>query len=206
MRIRKRSYDRRLYNHRIENNIKLRIMKEGLEVLVVSYGGSCCNLLVSLLQKNNIKSTCPIWHQIACHCPEYVNVNIPTIYVYDNPVRSFLSMKRRGTGIWDVNQQKLSNNNHISLSDEQLLSLMIKQFKSWSAHSHKNNLLFLKSEELFQSHVTSKINLLLKKKCMGFPAQYIPPKTDVNHVTESQQLLFQKYAKDIDYINNFNRV
>ena len=32
-----------------------------------------------------------LWHKILCHCPKYIPVNIPVIYIYDNPIKSFLS-------------------------------------------------------------------------------------------------------------------
>ena len=124
-------------------NIKNIIDTENLEVCVISYGGSCSNLLVNNLEKNNIICQTPIWHKILCHSPYLLDTDIPIIYIYDNPIKSFFSMKNRGEGWWDVNQRKLSNNNNIELSDENLLELMIKQFQTWTT-CKKDNLLIIK--------------------------------------------------------------
>ena len=98
----------------VENleNVSEIILKEGLQILVISYGGSGTNTLVNTLQKSNYKCISDIWSKLLCHCPKYIDCDVPIIYIYDNPIKSFLSMKRRGTGIYDVNQRKLSNNNN----------------------------------------------------------------------------------------------
>ena len=123
------------------------IDNQGLDILVVSYGGSCSNLLVDTLEKNSYKCKCKIWDKILCHCPVYIKTKIPVIYIYDNPIKAFLSMKNRGKDYWDTNQKKLSNNKNIKLSDENLLELMFHQFYSWIRESNKN-MLVIKSLEL----------------------------------------------------------
>jgi hypothetical protein len=80
------------------NNANDIIKSEGLDVLVISYGGCCSNILVDYLEKNNFKCRTEIWDKILCHCPEYIECDIPIIYLYDNPIKSFLSMKNRGKG------------------------------------------------------------------------------------------------------------
>lgn len=65
-------------------------------------------------------------------------------------------MKNRGDGIWDVNQQKLTNNKDVELSDENLLKSMIEQFNSWTSVK-KNNVLILKSCELFKYDIVNKL-------------------------------------------------
>jgi len=75
------------------NNINDIIKREGLNVLVISYGGCCSNTLVNCLEKNNFKCNTQIWAKILCHCPQYIECDIPIIYIYDNPIKSFLSMK-----------------------------------------------------------------------------------------------------------------
>ena len=126
-----------------KDNINNMILKKKLNLLVVSYGGSASNILVKYLEKNNYKIRTKRWKKILCHCPEYIKVDIPVIYIYDNPIKSFLSMKKRGEGFWDINQQKLSNDENTVLSDENLLKLMINQFSGWT-NIRNNNVLIIK--------------------------------------------------------------
>ena len=82
------------------------------------------NSLVDALEANGFQIRTHLWRDIICHCPIYFDMNIPVIYIYDNHMKS-LSMKKRGKGYWDVNQEKLSNNYDVEYSDENLLNLMI---------------------------------------------------------------------------------
>lgn len=180
------------------------IQKEGLQVLVVSYGGSCTNQLVDILEKNHYTCKTNIWAKILCHCPKYININIPIIYIYDNPIKSFLSMKRRGVGYWDLNQKKLSNNNNIILSDENLIKLMIRQFYLWT-YVKRDNVLILKANELFENTIVDKLEGFLKRKLHYLPIIYKTPtvkKADIEN--PENDLLFQKYYSEINYINKFN--
>ena len=188
------------------DNINDEIIKEdGIELLIISYGGCCSNLLSSVMEKNGYKCRTNLWHKILCHCPNYININIPILYIYDNPVKSFLSQKQRGKGIWDLNQQKLSNNMNIELSDENLLQLMIKQFNSWS-NNKKENILFIKTNELFEHEIVNKLESFLKKKITHFPIEYIPPNT-INEEIENFNCteLFKKYELEIDKINQYRQ-
>jgi len=180
------------------------IVKEhGLELLVVSYGGSCCNLFVDLMEKNGYRCKTEIWHRILCHCPKHIELDIPIIYIYDNPIKAFLSMKRRGTGYWDVNQQKMSNNYNTHLSDENLLRCMINQFTKWTG-SNNNNLLIIKSSEIFNPSIISKLETFLNRKIDFFPAEYVLPKTHCTNIkNKNLDKLFKKYEKYIHKINNF---
>ena len=72
------------------NNINEVIKKENLDVCIVSYGGSCSNTLVKALVSNNYNCITNSWDKILCHCPKYVDVDIPVIYIYDNPKKAFL--------------------------------------------------------------------------------------------------------------------
>lgn len=180
------------------------IKSEGLNILVVSYGGCCSNTLVKTLEKNHYKCISNTWAKILCHCPHYIQIDIPTIYIYDTPIKSFLSMKRRGAGFYDVNQRKLSNNNDVVLSDENLLKLMIKQFNSWTKIK-RHNVLVLKSSELFKNDIVPKLTRFLKKNrflikpIQHFPIVYKNPETI--ELTPSE--LFEKYKVEIEQINNF---
>ena len=122
------------------------ILKEKLDICVISYGGSCSNQIVDLLEKNGYKCRTKLWCDILCHCPEDININIPIIYIYDNPIKSFLSMRERKKCIWKVNQKKLSNGSINKYSDENLLRLMIRQFNIFC---NKKNILIVKSNEIF---------------------------------------------------------
>jgi len=176
---------------------------EGLNLLIVSHGGSCSNSLVKALSLNNYKCITPIWDKILCHCPEYIDINIPIIYIYDNPIKSFLSMKTRGNGIWDVNQKKLSNNINVELSDENLIKLMINQFNNWT-NIKRDNVLIIKSWELFEESIVYKLENFLKKKIYNFPIIYITPKSFINNIIDQNLIeIFEKYKYEIDRINNF---
>ena len=189
------------------NNIKDIIKNEGLDLLVVSYGGSCSNRLVEVLKKNNYNCKTEVWKKILCHCPHYIDIDIPIIYIYDNPIKSFISMKNRGRGYWDINQKKMSNNNNVILSHKNLLELMINQFNSWT-NIKRDNVLVIKSCELFENNIVNKLENFLKKKLENFPILYKIPKSNISYIeknTENIRLieLFKKYKLEIDKINKF---
>ncbi len=171
---------------------------EGLDLLVVSYGGSCSNILAETLEKNNYKCRTSIWHQMLCHCPKFININIPIIYIYDNPIKAFMSMKNRGYGFWDTNQKKMTNNSNCLLSDEHLLMCMINQFNNFM----NQNVLMIKSCELFEENIVNKLETFLNKKMHYFPIFYKAPKTNISEITDNNLIqLFNKYKSDIDTIN-----
>jgi len=180
-----------------ENIINYCIGIEGLDVLVISYGGSCSNILADTLEKNNYKCKTNIWCQMLCHCPIFININIPIIYIYDNPIKAFMSMRNRGDGFWDTNQKKLTNNNKCPLSDEHLLICMINQFNSFI----NKNVLIVKSCELFEENIVNKLETFLNKKLYHFPILYKQPKTNISKIDDSLIQLFNKYKIEIDAIN-----
>jgi hypothetical protein len=138
-----------------------------------------------------------------CHCPHYIEIDIPIIYIYDNPIKAFMSMKNRGNGFWNVNQQKLSNNKNVVLSDEKLITLMINQFNSWT-NKNNNNVLLIKSCELFSDSIVKKLEIFLKNKIDYFPIIFKTPQSDVNNIKNLELIkLFNKYNLDIAKINNF---
>ena len=185
------------------NNINDIIKNENLDVLVISYGGSCSNTLVSYLEKNNFKCYTKIWGKILCHCPHYIECDIPIIYIYDNPIKSFLSMKNRGNGIWDTNQQKMSNDINVVLSDKNLIECMINQFNNWT-NIKRNNVCVIKSCELFENNIVDKLENFFKKKIYHFPISYKNPKTNIENIENIELIeLFEKYKLEIDRINNF---
>ena len=135
--------------------------QEGLDVCVVSYGGSCSNQIVDVLEKNGYKCRTPVWNELLCHCPNYIELDIPIIYIYHDIIKSYLSMKRRGQGWWDFNQRKLANNRLVSLSDENLLKLMIRQRDSW-VKAKSSGLLVIQTKEIFKKDILNKLQIFLK--------------------------------------------
>lgn len=185
------------------DNIKNIIENEGINLLVVSYGGSMTNTLIYHLEKNNYNIRSKTYNEILCHCPHYIEIDIPIIYIYDNPIKSFLSMKNRGKGVWDLNQQKMSNNMNINLSDENLIQLMINQFNSWT-NIKRDNVLVVKSCELFENNIVNKLESFLKKKIYHFPILYKVPKTNIKNIKDFKtKELFKKYELELDKINTF---
>lgn len=76
---------------------------------------------------------------------------------------------------------------------------MIKQFKSWTGIK-RDNVLVIKSCELFENNIVNKLEKFLKKKINNFPLLYITPKTDITNIECTK--LFNKYRLEIDIINN----
>ena len=181
----------------INNIIKI----EGIDLMVISYGGCATNTLIDALEKNNYKIRTQTYNDILCHCPHYIEINIPIIYIYDNPLKSFVSIVKRNKGVWDLNQQKMSNNKNVDLSNENLLKLMINQFNSWT-NIKRDNLLIVKTCQLFENSIVDKLEKVLKKKLYYFPIPYNTPKVNVKNVNENNEL-FKKYKFEIDKINNF---
>ena len=181
----------------INNIIKI----EGIDLMVISYGGCATNTLIDALEKNIYKIRTQTYNDILCHCPHYIEINIPIIYIYDNPLKSFVSIVKRNKGVWDLNQQKMSNNKNVDLSNENLLKLMINQFNSWT-NIKRDNLLIVKTCQLFENSIVDKLEKFLKKKLYYFPIPYNTPKVNVKNVNENNEL-FKKYKFEIDKINNF---
>lgn len=186
------------------NNIQNIIKNEKLEVCVISYGGSGSNILVDTLEKNNYICRTESWNNILCHSPTLINIDIPIIYIYRDPKEAFLSMKKRGIEFWGVNQQKLSNNLDIKLTDENLLVLMIKQFYNFTEEK-KDNILIIKYTDLFQHNILDKLKIFLNNKNLKyFPIEYIKSKNNIKDIEENVKILFQYYQTYIDYINNYD--
>jgi len=175
------------------------IKEENLDLCVVSHGGCCTNQLVDVLIENGYNIRTNIWENILCHCPEYIDIDVPIIYIYGNPMTSFLSVKKRGDGFWNSNQQKLSNNENTKLSDENLLKLMINQTNTW-INIKKDNVLILKNSEIFEEPILDKLQTFLKKDLHSFPIEYKKPKTSLENLSKDELMLFQKYKNDINKI------
>jgi hypothetical protein len=175
------------------------IKKEKMDLCVISHGGCCTNQLVDILTENGYNIKTHIWNIFLCHCSEYIDIDIPIIYIYGNPMNSFLSVKNRGNLLWTNNQRKLSNNINTKLSDENLLTLMIKQTNAW-INIKKENVLILKSSEIFEEDIVDKLQSFLNKDLHSFPITYVKPKTSFENLNRDELLLFQKYKNDINKI------
>ena len=68
------------------NNLAFDLYLQRQELCVISYGGSCSNALVDVLERNGYRIRTDLWRDILCHCPVYFDMNIPVIYIYDNPI------------------------------------------------------------------------------------------------------------------------
>ena len=119
-----------------------------LDVLVVSFGGCCSNALVDLLVKNGFVCRSAIWKKLLCHSPMFLDLDIPIIYIYGDPIKSYMSMKRRGDGWWSTNQKKMSNGRVKHGDGGVLLDLMRAQFEIFTSQSSKN-VLVIDNKDLF---------------------------------------------------------
>lgn len=180
------------------------IEEDKLEICIVSYGGTGSNNLVNLLKDNGILCRTKNWEEYICHCPEYFQCNIPVLYIYSDPRLALMSMYKRGKDIFEVNQLKLSNKKKVNFSEENLLKLMIKQFKNWYNHKNKSNIYFIKSKRIYTEEFYNFIKSLLKinKNLIGFPLKYKEPSNTLENIPSQYNSLFTKYKEDIEWINN----
>ena len=184
------------------NKIDDIIKSEGLEIVVISYGGCGSNQLVDILEENGLKVKTDIWHKILCHSP-YPLENHKMIYIYRNPIHAFLSMKRRGQGFYDVNQRKLSNNNNKKLSDETLLKLMILQFYRFINYK-RENLLIINYEEIFKDDIKLKLENFIGKKLKNLPIEKKKTNLEINKKIINTEYLEYHFKYDIDFINKYS--
>ena len=197
-----------------KDKVKQKITEQKFDVIITSYGGSWSNAIEGRLRRSGFnirygktkeeKSVC-LWRNILCHSPYYIDLGKPYIYIYDNDIiKAFLSVKRRGGNYWAVNQRKLNNKKKLKLSDENLLKSMIQQFYNFT-EIKRNDVLIIKSSELFQPEIKEKINNFLGRKVNGFPIEYREPtiNTSTHYYSQQEIELFDKYKKDIEYIKNF---
>ena len=140
--------------------------------------------------------------------PTYIdNLSVPVIYLYTDPIKGFLSQKRRGEGFYDINQQKLSNNKDAPLSDDNLLTLMIRQFHSFTGPETQEarksgRLLILETKDLFSSVGRKKIEDFLGKRVVtGLPLHFVEGNVKEENIQEIKILLEKK--EDINEINKW---
>ncbi len=181
-------------------NINDIIKNEGLEICIVSYGGSGTNELINILEMNGYKCKTPTYCKILCHCPVPIKIDIPIIYIYRDIIDAFFSQKRRGRDLWTLNQQKLSNNLNTQLTDKNFFNLMVNQFIQWK-NSNLQNVLFVHYNECFNDNIKIKIgNFLGNDNLIGFPFEYKEPKTkyNIDEIDPRLKKLFSEYKSVID--------
>lgn len=184
-------------------NINQILKDEGLEICVISYGGSGTNELINILEMNGYKCRTPTYDNI-CHCSVPIEIDIPIIYIYRNMIDAFFSQKRRGVELWTINQKKLSNNLNTKLSDRNFLNLMSNQFTNWK-NSNLQNVLFVNYNECFNYNFKIKLEKFLKNDNLsGLPFIYKEPKTkyDINNIDPRLKKLFLEYKDIIDQTKN----
>ena len=186
------------------SKIPFLIVEDKLDICVISYGGTGSNNLVNLLRDNGINSRTKNWEEYICHCPEYFYSKVPVLYIYSDPRLALTSMYKRGKDIYEVNQIKLSNNKKVNFSEENLLKLMINQFKNWYKHKNEPNIYFIKSERLYTNefYIFIKSLLNVETELSGFPLAYKVPFNTLETIPIEYNDLFKKYKNDIDWIIN----
>ena len=192
------------------DTLKERVKKDGLEVCITSYGGCCTNVLCEILNDCGITTNTPVWGDILCHSPCYVELGIPIIYLYDHPVKSFLSVKRRGKLI-QMNYAKMTNNLNSVYTPEKMLRSMINQFHTF-ADKKRDDVLVLHSKELFQPDISSKIISFLTKNGLDkkvynelnlkLPLIYKHPSHNDKALTIGLAYIFNRYKNEIQKIAN----
>lgn len=182
-------------------DINAAVRAEGMDVCVISYGGSCSNRLADTLESSGFKCRTPLWDRMLCHCGSRLDLEIPVVYIFDDPLKSFLSMKRRD-GLLRTNFRKLSNGDRSAYSDERMLQLMHKQFKAWTqaADEPGSRVLAIGSHELFEEHIRGKLASFLgvgESRLRGFPVQYKPPQTALACVSRDVHRVFDALSNEV---------
>ena len=193
------------------NNVEDIVRGDGLQVCVTSYGGSCTNALCDILNQCGIITNTPIWGSILCHSPGYHKLGIPIIYLYDHPVKSFMSVKRRGK-LMNMNYSKMTNNLNAVYTPEKMLRSMINQFHSFTQEK-RDDVLVLHSKELFQPNISVKISEFLIKNNLNekiyndlnikLPLIYKQPHHNDKELTVGLTYIFNRYKNEIHKIIHY---
>jgi hypothetical protein len=193
------------------DTLKERVKNDGLEVCLTSYGGCCTNVLCEILNQCNIITNTPVWGDILCHSPCYVELGIPIIYLYDHPVKSFMSVKRRGK-LMKMNYAKMTNNLDSVYTPEKMIRSMINQFHSFT-RENRDDVLVLHSKELFQPDISSKLSNFLIRNGINekiyndlngkLPLIYKHPSHKDNELTIGLAFIFNRYKNEIQKIAQY---
>lgn len=192
------------------NNIKNLVKEDGLKVCITSYGGSCSNALCDILNECGLTTNTFVWGSMLCHSPCYMDLGIPIIYIYDHPVKSFMSVKRRGLS--KANYAKITNNPNSVYTPEKMIRSMINQFHSFT-RENRDNVLVLHSKEIFQPGIAAKISDFLIKNGINekiyndlngkLPLIYKHPSHKDNELTIGLAYIFSRYKKEIQRIAQY---
>lgn len=184
-----------------DNNLPINLSNVvvNADIWVCSFGGCASNYLVKNLEKYGYNIQTTLYHKILCHSPIQIKTDKPIIYLYRNIQDAWNSVKSRDIGFYDVNIKKLSNNKNVIISEENLLKLMIEQFKNWTKNIG-NNILYMSYQDLF----TEKSNILLKKFLNNKNIKKFKFNADSKKKYIFPKYLSQKYNLFFDYFDNFH--
>lgn len=179
------------------------------EILVTSFGGCASNSLVHILKHNDFRLV-DGYDEHLCHASKPPRINIKMIYLYNDPIHSWLSQINRG--LTETNVMKLSDHRFKTRGNNKLLllKLMIRQFKNWTS-APINNLLIIKTSELFTQEGKIKLERFLKpevkpgvgKQIEGLPMVYRQPKSLDCPMSLEERRIIKYYIKDINHINKY---
>lgn len=167
-----------------------------LDVWVCSFGGCGTNYLVDFLINHGLKAKSKEWDKRYCHSPVHIPTPIPTIYLYDDIRKSFLSQKRRKEKVALVNIQKLSDFKIKDYDEELHLQLMFLQFFNWQK---KEGVFYISKDEMLKNENCKKELLTY----CGIDVKFSVELKETRRKTEFDFNLpiFEKYQNQIDYIN-----
>lgn len=186
-------------------NVKEELLNSCLDAWVCSFGGCASNSLTDFLETKGLIVRNKLWRETLCHYPNSLaDVKIPKVYIYDDIIDSFLSVKRRGKGWYDENQKKLADNADTYISDNSLIQLMASQFCKWFTSydlAIDPNIFFISKDDFFNSQsMQDDLCEFLKISKGGFPKER-PRKTNIEKAMEINQSLFLERKIDIDTVN-----
>jgi len=179
---------------------------EGLDVWICSFGGCGSNTLYQFLKNEGFSVENRYYHSTLCHFPRPIETDTPTIYLYRNIEKAWISQKNRGQTIFDINQEKLLRKRDVVHSDENMLRAMLRQARRWSTEIGfypRNKILFMPYEFLY--HTNRTIQLAAIKAIASFlelssgfirefPAGILPR----DHLrTPGETNLFKNYSNTI---------
>lgn len=195
--------DQNVQSRIVDLRIVPQLMKrQNTNLAIVSYGGSCSNALANALRACRWRVHTKIWDQIVCHCPQYLDFGVPVIYVFEDPVRAFLSQNRRELLL--MNQHKLTNSTTEDLDPETMFRSMFQQFRDFVRHG-KDKVFFLRSSQLFLPETRPALEAFLKcRPLRTLPLQFRAPKTETDKVPSRFEALFAKFRNEIDFVRNFD--
>ena len=168
-----------------------------LDIWVCSFGGCGTNFLTNFLARHEKKVRSREWNKKYCHSPVHLTVPIPTVYLYDDIRKSFLSQKRRKE-ISMVNIEKLSDFKIKDYDEELHLQLMFLQFFNWQ---NKKEVFYISKDEMLK-------NENRKKELLTYCGVDVKFSTELKERPRRTEFdfnlpIFKKYQNQINYINEY---